>query len=297
MSVDYAKAIAAVEVFALREVREAPTLGSLEADNQFKQLILDLVTKIVEEHLAQGVRLGGRHIDGEEDGDGDGPRLHAWLEQRSATYTMVLLRFDYETRTPPIVTDTMAIVHGERRLIGKFVVFREPRTGSMVIEHVPSGRFSDDRRAVERPRRPNAPTKPVVHRVCQALMSWWSGTGDGFASFACDIRRRAKAVGHVIAVPWPMQRITWLGPFMKAVPPLANKRSRIERSARPSAGSKEVLAEKSLGLARPLVIQPGNAAQCVELSELPGMRKLPVHSEDASTRSKTSVEQSRISSL
>ena len=212
MTVDYAEAIAAVEVFALREVRNAPILGSLEGESQFKNLMLDMVTEIVEEHLAQAVAVGGRHVDGEDDGDGDGPRLHAWLEQRGATYTLVVLRFDHESRTPPVVTDTMAIVHGERALIGKFVVYRESRTGSIAIEHLPGGRFSDDRRTLDAPARPVVAAKPVVHRTWAALLAWWHGQKIVLGAIASSIRRRAEEIGHAVTVALP---IAWLERFMR----------------------------------------------------------------------------------
>ena len=165
MAIDYDQAIAAVEVFALEEVRNAPSLGSSEGEFLFKRLMLDAVTLIVEEHLADGVRLGGRHVDGDDDEDGDGPRLHVWLEKRGVTYRLVILRFDRVTRTPPVVTDTMAIVHGERALIGRFVVYGEAHRGRLTIEHIPGDRLSDDHPLPKRPRRPVLIAKPVVHRL------------------------------------------------------------------------------------------------------------------------------------
>ncbi len=194
MAIDYAKAIAAVEVFALKEVRNAPCLVATDGEIQFKHLILDTVTLIVEEHLAGGVRFGGRHVDGEDDGDGDGPRLHLWLEKSGATYKLVILRYDCESRTPPVVTDTMAIVHGERVLMARFVIFRDPRSGSIAIEHIPSGRFSDDRPAPEVPRRPSHAIKPVVHRTAATLSTWWRAATAGIRcllSAVCHARGAA----------------------------------------------------------------------------------------------------------
>jgi hypothetical protein len=197
MTVEYAKAIATIEVSALNEVH----LGSREGETLFKRLMLDAVTQIVEEHLQGGARLGGRHVDGEEDGDGDGPRLHGWLDRSGAIYRLVILRFDRETRSPPIVTDTMAVVYGERVLIGRFVVYPEPG-GSIAIEHIPDGRLSDDRPARGDPRRPSLATKPVVHRVGAAVrtvLTWLAGAAFAIRAAVHAFRQRAKELSSLAA--------------------------------------------------------------------------------------------------
>ena len=170
MVLEFAKAIAVVEVFALREVRYSPLLGQDGPEAEFKRLLMSAATRIVEEQLNGGSPLGGRYLDGEDDDDGDGTRLHFWLEQSGSTYRMVIIQFDYASRQPPIVTDTMALLHGERFPICKFVVYRNP-DNAVQIEFIPSGTLSDEKQAAKAPRRPAATPKPLVHRLVEGLLS------------------------------------------------------------------------------------------------------------------------------
>lgn len=169
MTVRFAKGLVAIDVFALRGMRGEAGIGPSGADAQFKRLMLDAVTLVVGEQLSGGVRPGGRHVDGDDDEQGDGARLHLWLEPSSATCRIVILRFDQETRSPPIVADTMAIVYGERVLIRRFVVYREPQTGGIAIESIPTGRLSDERRTRGPARRPTSAIKPLIHRAAAVL--------------------------------------------------------------------------------------------------------------------------------
>lgn len=169
MTVRYAKGIAAVDVFVLRELRDRSGLGTSDVDAQFKRLVLEAVTLVVDEQLSGTVAPGGRCIDGADDEDGDGARLHLWLEPAATTCRIVILRFDETMRSPPLVTDAMAIVHGERVLIRRFIVYREPRTGSIAIEGLPTGRLSDERKPRSPERRPPSQVKSLVHRARAAL--------------------------------------------------------------------------------------------------------------------------------
>ena len=111
-----------------------------------------------------------------DDDEGDGSRLHYWLEAAGGTYRMIVLRFDDEVRTPPVLADTMALVYGERTLICRFVAYQGPFRRSIGIEHIPEGRFSDARPPAPKPVRPTVTVKPLIHRAAAGIARLWEAT-------------------------------------------------------------------------------------------------------------------------
>ena len=176
----YQKARIVVEVYALDDVRHDFSLRTGEHETVLHELVLGAVTEIVSEHFAGGAAPGGRVLDSVDDDEGDGSRLHYWLEAAGGTYRMIVLRFDDEVRTPPVLADTMALVYGERTLICRFVAYQGPFPRSIGIEHIPEGRFSDARPPAPKPVRPTVTVKPLVHRAAAGIARLWAAAIDKF---------------------------------------------------------------------------------------------------------------------
>ncbi len=158
-----------VEVYGLEDVMHDHRLIWPIGKNTFDSLVILAASSIVEDHYSGKRPLGGRTVDGI--GAADESRLHFWIERTGRVYTAVVIRFDLGHKTPPVVDDGMALVHGERHFIGKFTSFRDPHTRIPSMIDVPSGLGNDQRRHSREPRWTQA-IKPSVHRAASTVWNW-----------------------------------------------------------------------------------------------------------------------------
>lgn len=158
-----------VEVYGLDDVIEDHRLVRPIGKAAFESLVVLAASSIVEDHYSGKRPLGGRTVDGI--GAADESRLHFWIERTGRVYKAVVIRLDLGHKSPPVVDNGMALVHGERHFIGKFTSFRDPETRFLSIIGVPSGLGNDQRRHPREPRWTKA-IKPSVHRAASTVWNW-----------------------------------------------------------------------------------------------------------------------------
>ena len=168
------KELIVVEVHWLDDVRANSKLRAPAAEAIFRSLAYTAATEVVTEHFMRNCCLGGRCFDGPDDDEGDGARLHVMVSRKGRIYSLLIVGFDHETRNPPLISDGMAIVYGERSLLWKVVAFQWPDCRAIEVELVPCGSQSDEPRISPQPARPTGPPKPVHHCIAIAAAHWWA---------------------------------------------------------------------------------------------------------------------------
>lgn len=184
-----------VEIWALEDVLMDPVLRSTKADRVFQKLIEATATEIVEAHFNGRRPEDGKTVDMVQDGKTS--RVHLQIVRKGRIYKALISTFQFEHSTPSVITDGLVLVEGERRLVARFIAYRDMHFPGPTIEQVPTGQFSDRVPACP-PRRPQRSVKPIIHRIVESLLAWGRSVGKRLAPAIASVQRMALV--HIAAL-------------------------------------------------------------------------------------------------